>query len=924
MRTCPGVQDLIRFIRKAVVILLVLEVGYLVVINGALSLPVTQELVNRIRPEKFQVSWNRAWSWYPVRVHVTGLAADGESRTQQWQLQAPNASASINLLPLLFKRVWVSDVRAEDIDYRQRPRLKPDKDYSATLPFFPAIGERDVTPVGDYPSKKRSPWHIAVDGIVATGTHHFWIFQMRGTARGELSGGLTFETRGGPFSLDLPQVDLTLEPVTLSGDYEVLSRGRLGGTLGFAPFVPRENRGVALLSFLRTDLEADLDLNDLSFLDLFLLNLEGVSVDGKGRVTGRLHFDRGKVLAPTRLAVDARELGVSALSHVIGGEGAVNLSMDDTHSGQGLVMGFHYEGLTVRPAGSDIDLLTGEGLGIEVRGDGKLLKKARGYNPSRAVELTVENLSVPDLALLQHYLPPQLPLQVHGGDGTLDSSIRLTPTSLEVDLVLDSDNADLSLRDYRFATDLDLVFSLDNPDIRTQATSVSGSYLQLSDSRVQRAGKSRSVSWDTRLEIEQGAVSLSGNPAEKTADSVVDLFEDLSEADASDRLSRVWAELQLSASMSNLAWITALIDSRHAIELAGSGTLQGNVSISGGMVQPPSELVVTSDDLSVSVLDYVSRGSGEVDFVVEEGQPRPLLSLAIELSDADLRRRSDEISHIEDVALSLEALVRPSEDDEKPVRAEELDFKIASARISDMAAFNGYLPPGGAIAFAGGSADLTADIRLRPRDAGGWLKLRATNTEALVAEQSIRGDIRLDLELVAGTPEEMAFDISGSKLQMENVQVAGERDVFDDEHWSARFTLAEGKAVWREPVRLRVKGVLEVSDTRPFVTLFENGGWRPRLVSRMLSVSDIEGEATLSLADDVLYIEDAILLSDKLELAARGSLSRESRDAMIYLRYEKLDGLLKYSGQDSNLDIVNARKTFDAFEPARRSPLAGQ
>ena len=158
-------MTLARRIRKLLLILLLVEFVYLLLVNTALYLPVTQDLVNRLRPDKFQVSWQRAWSWYPTRVHVRGLAVDGQSRSQQWQVQAPNASASIALLPLVMKRVWVSDVRATDIDYRQRPRLKPDKDYSLLLPHFPAIAEREVAPVGQVNTKKSSPWHIAVDDI---------------------------------------------------------------------------------------------------------------------------------------------------------------------------------------------------------------------------------------------------------------------------------------------------------------------------------------------------------------------------------------------------------------------------------------------------------------------------------------------------------------------------------------------------------------------------------------------------------------------------------------------------------------------------------------------------------------------------------------------------------------------------------------
>ena len=42
-----------------------LELGYLLLVNAALNLPLTQTLLNDIRPDKFAIHWQRAWSWYP-------------------------------------------------------------------------------------------------------------------------------------------------------------------------------------------------------------------------------------------------------------------------------------------------------------------------------------------------------------------------------------------------------------------------------------------------------------------------------------------------------------------------------------------------------------------------------------------------------------------------------------------------------------------------------------------------------------------------------------------------------------------------------------------------------------------------------------------------------------------------------------------
>ena len=73
--------------------LIVIELVYLVVVNALLSAPLTQNVVNSIKPDKFKVSWERAWSWYPVRVHATGVSANGQSRSQQWELHTPSLSA---------------------------------------------------------------------------------------------------------------------------------------------------------------------------------------------------------------------------------------------------------------------------------------------------------------------------------------------------------------------------------------------------------------------------------------------------------------------------------------------------------------------------------------------------------------------------------------------------------------------------------------------------------------------------------------------------------------------------------------------------------------------------------------------------------------------------------------------------------------
>ena len=178
--------------------LVIIELAYLALVNIALQVPLTQSLVNMIRPEKFQVSWDKAWSWYPFRVHAEGIFANGQSRSQQWQVEAASASGSISLLPLVLKRVQVRNVSAVDIEYRQRPRLKPDRDYTALLPHFPEIRDREVASADSSPRKKKRPWKVSLRDMRASGAHSYWIYNLKGSGRGVLVADMDIEAPGGP------------------------------------------------------------------------------------------------------------------------------------------------------------------------------------------------------------------------------------------------------------------------------------------------------------------------------------------------------------------------------------------------------------------------------------------------------------------------------------------------------------------------------------------------------------------------------------------------------------------------------------------------------------------------------------------------------------------------------------------------------
>ncbi|HDN69324.1 MAG TPA: hypothetical protein ENG26_01955, partial [Gammaproteobacteria bacterium] len=287
---------MILWFKRIAIAVVVFEVIYLALVNLALQLPVTQTLLNKIRPDKFEVTWEEAWTWYPFRVHARGVSANGQSRRQQWQLELPVGSASISLLPLIFKHVNLYDLYGEDVEYFQRPRLKPDNDYAAVRAFFPPIRNRELNEAEPLPTGKR-PWTINITSARVIGSHDVWFHQVHGAIEGELQADIHVRTRGGPFSLSNGKADVTLDAVVINGDQEALRDVMLNGTVEFSEFVPRENKGVKSLPYLTVDAELSGDVDSLAFLNLYLRHFDGMHLDGEGRVAGQLNFEQGTLVA---------------------------------------------------------------------------------------------------------------------------------------------------------------------------------------------------------------------------------------------------------------------------------------------------------------------------------------------------------------------------------------------------------------------------------------------------------------------------------------------------------------------------------------------------------------------------------------------------------------------------------------------------
>lgn len=889
------------------------EIIYLALINIALNLPLTQTLVNQIKPEKFMVTWDRAWSFYPFRVHARNIFANGQSRSQQWQAEGPAASASISPISLVWRTVKLTNINAQDVIYKQRPRPKEGKDYRKIRPYFPPIDNRELeTEVVDQPplKKGKKPWKISISDIYAHGSHELWLFQVQAKIVGELRSDLSYQTRGGPFSLSNGKISVDLSSLIINGDNEVTKEGHVEGIVEFLPFVPKENKGIKVLKFLNVDADVQTETRSLAFLNVYLANFQGMKIDGTGLVEGRLHIQQGILADNSSIEVTAKELSLELLDQRLEGEGTVSIRNSGTDDTTVL---FEFAALKAFDSARDALLFSGDGVVLETIGSRSILVVNDQPFKTRRLAITIPGVEVPDLQAYQAYLPAKWPFRLHGGKGRLQGFAEVTQTGLKSDLKLISEAADVGIKEYRFTTNLDMVLKADSTAI-SSGVDLSGSYVHLKGATLSNETEQQSSKpWHAGVDIIQGKLGLL-LPEDVPDDAgFLKIYHGLKGKEIAALLDTGDEAINITGSISDLSWLGVLFKNSIGLSITGSGQVSAAVILSKGWLGADSKLDIHSQTLGVDVLEYRTDGNGKASLVVKKGGEHPDLDLSVELKDGVMRRKDETKASIETVEMNLQAQVKEIKIAEKVLDI-DLHLQIPKAKVNDMSAYNQYLPPHSPLEFTGGKAELSADIRMTPETANGYVKLKTTDITARVDQQDVVGELQVDITLIDGVPEDMNFDISGSSVFLDNVRVAGSEASHDDENWSARFELKKARAIWKRPVNIALEADLKMTDSKPIVAVIANQRGKHGWLEKALDIDDVSGEAEVNIVQDRIEIPYAFAVSDKIDIGAKGVITADQRNGVLYVRFRKLHGILKINDGKRNLDVLNAREKFDQFD----------
>jgi hypothetical protein len=526
--------------------------------------------------------------------------------------------------------------------------------------------------------------------------------------------------------------------------------------------------------------------------------------------------------------------------------------------------------------------------------------------------VAIPSVDVPDLSAYQLFVPGKWPVKLHGGAGHLQGNVELTTSGLNGTLQLGSEAAEIGIKEYRFTSNLDMALNV-NSSALTSGVDISGTYVHLHGAKLSSDNGQSSESWHARMDVENGKLKLLLPEGMATDSGFLKLYQGLKGKEIATLIESDDEEIQINASISDLSWLNVLFKNRLGLAITGSGEVSTNIILSKGWPAPGTKMVIHPQALGVEVLDYVAEGEGEVTLQVEKGGENPDALLSVALENGVMRRKDEEEAFIEKVAIRLQALARGISFDGES-RDMDLHLKILSATVRDMVIYNQYLPENAPIEFTGGTAKIFADVELTTDTAKGHVQLQTNGLSARVDQQEIEGEITTDITLIDGVPENMDFDISGSALTLDKVKVIGTEKSHDDEDWSARFELKKARAVWRRPIEMDINADLQMTDSKPIVAVIANQRGKHGWLEKALTIDDVNGEAVINMTNNNIVIPYAYADSDKIDIGAKGVITADERDGVFYVRFRKLDGILKISNGKRNLDVLNAREKFEEYD----------
>ncbi|WP_313436045.1 hypothetical protein [Stenotrophomonas sp.] len=372
-------------------------------------------------------------------------------------------------------------------------------------------------------------------------------------------------------------------------------------------------------------------------------------------------------------------------------------------------------------------------------------------------------------------------------------------------------------------------------------------------------------------------------------------------------VERTSGRVQGEWTFTSLNWIPQLFLRKPWLQLDGGGTVRADLRLQQGELAAGSTVDIPEAAATAEVAGVRMTGTASAHGTLEAGSPtRAQLDVRVPRFNARAGgANGDTLFDGRDLFLQLSGDGRLREF-RKDMRAR---LRFNNASIPDLTAYNRYLGKE-QVRLLGGTGTLTGDVELDTdgRVGHGTAKLLGNGARLQVAGLDMVGDAQVDAALRRGDFKQRYFDLSGTSVQLRNVQV-GQQD--RKAPWQGRVQFKQGRIDAQAPFRVDATADLTMSDAGPLLGVFAERGDYPRWTLSLLDAGQVNASTRLRWQAGRLVLDDLQAENERLSVRARLDLVNQHKRGDLYLRWGLLGAGIELDGKQRQWHLAGAREWFD-------------
>ncbi len=346
------------------------------------------------------------------------------------------------------------------------------------------------------------------------------------------------------------------------------------------------------------------------------------------------------------------------------------------------------------------------------------------------------------------------------------------------------------------------------------------------------------------------------------------------------------------------------------LDIGGTGALWGDLGLDHGHLTPESRIRSTAD-LQVKYMDYRLEGYGKIDVEVAEvdGEAESILYASFE--DFALGESGADAPHVfgkgAEVKVSTKNLdlVEP-----KPAIRAVID--LPDSEVPKLAHYNRFLPENSGITIQDGSGSMRAHLELSTvsHQVKGQVEVAGQGIGVRFGDLDVTGDLKLSTLIPEGHILQRRFDLSGSRLEIDNAALVREEASSDSAGWWAKIELPEGEVELGQPLALGTVLKAQLRDTGPFVTLLEKDKQRPAWLRKLLTVEDISALGRVGIEEKAITVGDLDVAGRKLQILGHLRFAEKDLQALIYCKFHGLTAAVEMADDKRDWDLLRSLRWY--------------